>query len=142
MLAARAWRHTGSQRMKSPLIGLLAVVVVLSCGSVQRFGQPATPTPGAGMAAVSGDVSWPQCSAAASTCESVDGIPVHFADASVNRTFTAVSDRSGHYAIQVPAGSYVVIAGNADRSPYQRQITVRPGETVKLDLPISPPTGA
>jgi hypothetical protein len=128
--------------MRSPLICLLAVVVVLSCGSVQRFGQPATPTPGAGMAAVSGHVSWPDCSATASTCESVDGIPVHFADASVNRTFTAVSDRSGHYTIQVPPGSYVVIAGNADRSPYQRQITLSRGDNVKLDLPISLPTGA
>lgn len=128
--------------MKSSLVGLLAVVVVLSCGSVQRIGQPATPTASAGMAAVSGQVSWPDCSAAASTCQSVDGIPVHFADASMNRTFTAVTDRSGRYTIQVPPGSYVVIAGNADRSPYQRQLTLRPGDAVKLDLPISLPTGA
>jgi hypothetical protein len=128
--------------MKSPIIGLLAVVVVLSCGSVQRLGQPATPTPGAGMAAVSGQVSWPDCPATDSACASVDGIPVHFADASANRTFTAVSDRSGRYTIQVPPGSYVVIAGNADRSPYQRQVTLRPGDTVRLDLRISLPTGA
>lgn len=38
---------------------------------------------------------------------------MHFADASANRTFTAVSDRSGRYAIQVPPGSYMVIAGYA-----------------------------
>lgn len=42
---------------------------------------------------------------------------MHFADASANRTFTAVSDRSGRYAIQVPPGSYMVIAGYADLSP-------------------------
>jgi hypothetical protein len=60
----------------------------------------------------------------------------------MNRTFTTVSDRSGHFTIQLPAGSYVVIAGNADRSPYVRQVTLRPGDTVKLDLPISLPRGA
>ena len=39
-------------------------------------------------------------------------------------------------------GSYQVIAGDADRSPYQRQLTVRAGDAVTLDLSISLPTGA
>ena len=128
--------------MKRTLTGLLAVVAVMSCGSVQRIGQPATPSPGAATATVSGHVSWPDCSATASACPSVDEVPVHFADASSNRTFTAVSDRSGGYVIQLPPGSYLVIAGHADRGPYQRQLTVRPGDAVKLDLAISLPTGA
>ncbi|HSR26073.1 MAG TPA: carboxypeptidase-like regulatory domain-containing protein, partial [Candidatus Eisenbacteria bacterium] len=62
-------------------------------------------------------------------------------DASASRTFTAVSDGSGGYAIQLPPGTYVVIAGHADRSPYQRQVTVRPGDVITLNLAISPPTG-
>lgn len=128
--------------MKSSLIWLLAVVTVLGCGSVQRIGQPATPSPGAETATVSGHVSWPDCSSTGPACSSVAGVPVHFADASANRTFTAVSDGSGSYDIRLPAGSYQVIAGNADRSPYQRQLTVRPGDVVKLDLSISLPTGA
>jgi hypothetical protein len=35
----------------------------------------------------------------------------------------------------------MVIAGRADRSPYQRQITVQPGEHLTLNLTITPPTG-
>ena len=128
--------------MKLLLTGLLAVVAVLSCGSVQRIGQPATPSPGGPMATVTGHVSWPDCPSTAGACAPVDQVPVHFADASANRTYTAVSDRSGFYRIQLPAGSYQVIAGDADRSPYQRQLTVRPGDSVQLDLPISLPTGA
>jgi hypothetical protein len=58
-----------------------------------------------------------------------------------DRTFTAVSDRSGLHTIQVPPGSYVVIAGNADRRHYQHLLTLRPDDTVKLDLSISLPTG-
>lgn len=128
--------------MRPSLICLLALVTVLSCGSVQRIGQPAVPSHGVATATVSGHVSWPDCSSTGDACSSVDGVPVHFADASANRTFTAVSDRSGSYHIQLPAGSYQVIAGSADRSPYQRQLTVHPGDTLRLDLSISLPTGA
>ncbi len=39
-------------------------------------------------------------------------------------------------------GSYPVIAGVRDRSPYQRQLTLWAGETATLDLRISLPTGA
>jgi hypothetical protein len=69
-------------------------------------------------------------------------VPVHFADASARRTFTATSDGSGADVIQLPPGSYVVIAGDADRSPYARQVTVNPRDTINLDLSISLPTGA
>ena len=64
------------------------------------------------------------------------------ADAAANRTFTAVAGSSGGYSIRVHAGSYVVIAGRADRSPYQQQITVQPGEHLTLNLTITPPTGS
>jgi hypothetical protein len=37
---------------------------------------------------------------------------------------------------------YVVIAGRADRSRYQRQITVRPGDSITLNLTIAPATGS
>jgi len=61
--------------------------------------------------------------------------------ASHSKTFTAVAGSSGGYSIRIPAGSYVVIAGRADRSPHQRQITVQPGEHLTLNLTITPPTG-
>jgi hypothetical protein len=72
----------------------------------------------------------------------VEGTPVHFADAAANRTFTAVANSSGGYSIRVPAASYVVIAGRADRSRYQRQITVRAGERLTLNLTIAVATGS
>lgn len=124
------------------LLVLVLVAVGCACGPVHRPGQPTVPPPSAGAASVHGHLSWPDCSTTGSTCPPVGDVPVHFADAAANRTFTAVSDRSGDYAIQLPPGSYVVIAGNADRSPYQRRLTVRPGDAVTLDLPISLPTGA
>ena len=93
------------------------------------------------MATVKGHVSRPDCISSAQGCPRVEDTPVHFADAVANRTFTAVADSSGGYSIRVPAGSYVVIAGRADRSPYQRQITLRPGDSLTLDLTIALPTG-
>ncbi|HXM55853.1 MAG TPA: carboxypeptidase-like regulatory domain-containing protein [Candidatus Dormibacteraeota bacterium] len=122
----------------------LALVCLLlaagACGSVGRPGAP-SPSPSRGpIATVSGHLSWPDC--AGSTCPPVGGVAVHFWDASANRTYTAVSDRSGGYAIELPPGTYRAIAGDADRSPYQRQLAVRAGDAVTLDLSISLPTGA
>jgi hypothetical protein len=94
------------------------------------------------MATVKGHVSWPDWACSAQGCPRLWGTPVHFADAAANRTFTAVAGSSGGYSIRVPAGSYVVIAGRADRSPYPRQITVQPGEHLTLNLTITPPTGS
>lgn len=94
------------------------------------------------MAMVKGHVSWPDSACSAQGCPHLRGTPVHFADAAANRTFTAFAGSSGGYSIRVPAGSYVVIAGRADRSPYQRQITVQPGEHLTLNLTITPPTGS
>jgi len=94
------------------------------------------------MAVVKGHVSWPDWACSAQGCPRVEGTPVHFADAVAHRTLTAVADSSGGYSIRVSAGSYVVIAGRADRSRYQRQITVRPGERLTLNLTISPATGS
>ncbi len=93
------------------------------------------------MAIVEGHVSWPDCRSPAERCPPLNGIPVHFADAAASRTFTAIADSTGSYSIQVPAGSYVVIAGRADRSPYQRQVNIRPGDVLTLDLLIALPTG-
>ena len=122
------------------LLGLLgASLLAAACGSVHRPLE-STPTPAPGSALVRGHLSWPDCSGP--TCPSLGDVPVHFADAAANRTFTAISDGSGAYAIQVPPGSYVVIAGHADRSDYARSLVVRAGDTVALDLKISPPTGA
>ena len=84
------------------------------------------------MATVKGQVSWPDWACSAQGCPRVEDTPVHFADAAANRTFTAVAGSSGGYSIRIPAGSYVVIAGRADRSPYKRQITVQPGEHLTL----------
>ena len=92
------------------------------------------------MATVRGHVSWPECPSAQG-CPPVEGTPIHFANAAANRTFTAVADSSGAYSIQVADGLYVVIAGRADRSPYQRQVTIRRGDDLTLDLKIAPPTG-
>ncbi len=121
--------------------GSLAMLAVGACGSVDRLEGPSTPTAEAGMATVKGRVSWPDCHSPGQSCPPVGGTPVHFADAAANRTFTAVADSSGSYSIQVPAASYVVIAGRADRSPYQRQVTIRPGDALTLDLTIALPTG-
>ena len=93
------------------------------------------------MATVKGHVSWPDWACSAQGCPRVEDTPVHFADAAANRTFTAFAASSGGYSIRIPAGSYVVIAGRADRSPHQRQITVQPGEHLTLNLTITPPTG-
>lgn len=121
---------------------LVGVLAAAGCGSVHRLAASPTSTPtGAGATAtVTGHVSWPDCSGGAA-CPGVDGIAVHFADAAGRRTFTAVSDGSGRYTIQLPPGSYQVIAGDADRSPYQRPVAVRPGDSIELDLRISLPTG-
>ena len=64
------------------------------------------------------------------------------ADATERRTFTAVTDGAGRYSIQLPPGIYVAIAGDADRSVYERRLAVHPGDAIALDLSVSPPTGA
>ncbi len=74
-------------------------------------------------------------------CPSVGGIPVYFSDSTVNQVFKATSDGTGGYSIELPPGTYDVIAGHADRSQYAKRITVRHGEALTLDLFISPPTG-
>ncbi len=124
----------------SLLAGLMAAGVLAACGSLHAATRPTTPPP-AGTATVTGHLSWPACPSGGAGCPPIDGVPVHFTDAAARQTYTAVSDGSGRYSIQLPPGSYGVIAGNADRSPLQRQVTVRRGEAVTLDLPISLPTG-
>lgn len=113
-----------------------------ACGSVHRADAPSPPPSpgGAPGATVRGHLSWPGC--AGPGCPSVGGVAVHFANASANQTYSAVSDGSGAYVIEVPPGTYQVIAGDADRSPYQRQLTVHRGDAITLDLSISLPTGA
>jgi hypothetical protein len=137
---------TRGSQVGAAVVGLLAMLVIAACGSSHRPGElsasASTSAGGTGTAAVNGRVSWPDWACSAQGCPRVEGTPVHFANATANRTFTAVADSSGGYSIWVPAGSYVVIAGRADRSRYQRQITVRPGERLTLDLTITPSTGS
>lgn len=125
---------------RSVLAGSLLALVLAACGSVHRAGEPSPPTD-AGVAIVHGHIAWPDCPSSAPTCRPLNDVPIHFADAAANRTFTAASDASGSYSIQLPPGSYIVIAGNADRSPYQRQLRVQRGEVVTMDLSIALPTG-
>jgi hypothetical protein len=123
---------------RQALVGLL--LIACACGSVRPPAAPApVPSGNTGSATVRGHLSWPDC--AGTACPSLAGVPVHFADPAANRTYTALADGSGGYAIQVPPGSYLVIAGNADRSPYQRQLSVRAGDDDTLDLTIALPTG-
>jgi len=74
-------------------------------------------------------------------CPSISGIPIHFSDSTAGEVFTATSDDSGSYSIELIPGMYDVIAGHADRSQYAKRITIRQSETLTLDLFISPPTG-
>jgi len=115
-------------------------LALVACGSVHRPERSSPPT-NFDAATVHGHVSWPDCRSPASTCPPVHGVEIHFADAAANRTVTATSDDSGSYSIQLPPGSYVAIAGNADRSPFQRPITVQRGDDITLDLSIALPTG-
>ncbi len=131
----------GRRELVGALVGSLVLLAGAACGSVHRAEPSPPPSGNADTATVRGRVSWPDCRPAASSCRPVDGISVHFADAGANRTFTAVSDGSGRYSIQVPPGSYVVIAGNADRSPYQRPVTLHARDDLTLDLEIALPTG-
>jgi hypothetical protein len=139
----RSHPEPGGARVPTAIVvaGLLVLLLVGGCGSIHQPGESPEPTGGTGMATVKGHVSWPDCVSSPEDCPRVEGTPVHFADAAANRTFTAVADNFGGYSIQVPAGSYVVIAGHADRSPYQRQITIRPGDSLAVDLTIALPTG-
>jgi hypothetical protein len=131
----------GRRRFAGGLAVSVLLLAAAGCGSVRRAEPSPLPSGSAETASVRGRVSWPDCQRPASNCPPVDGIPVHFADAAANRTFTAVSDGSGRYSIQVPPGSYVVIAGNADRSPYQRPVTLHARDDLTLDLAIALPTG-
>jgi hypothetical protein len=134
-------RTASGRGLASVLAGLLAILAVGACGSVHRLDEPPRPTAEAGTATVTGHVSWPDCRSSAPSYPPLDGAPIHFADSAANRTFTAVADGSGGYSIRIPAGSYVAIAGRADRSPYQRRVTVRGGDTLIVDLLVSLPTG-
>ena len=136
-------RGVGRRAFAGALAGTLALALLAAgaCGAVRRLEASPAPSASADVATVHGRVSWPDCRPPAAGCPPVGDVPVHLADAGANRTFTAVSDGSGRYSIQVPPGSYVVIAGNADRSPYQRPVTLRAGDDLTLDLSIALPTG-
>jgi len=120
--------------------GSIAVLVLGACGPAAVPGppQPASESTSSVGAVVSGHVSWPDCS---QDCPSASGIPVYFSDLTVNQVFTATSDATGRYSIELPPGTYKVIAGHADRSLYEKRITVRPHDALTMDLFISPPTG-
>lgn len=125
------------------LAGIVSIALAAgACGSWQPGGDGSSGASAhrpAATATVSGHVHSPDCTGTGS-CPAAAGVSIHFSTAA--NTWPAVSDSSGAYSVQLPAGTYTVIAGDADRSPYARQLTVEAGDTVTLDLTVSPPTGA
>jgi hypothetical protein len=88
---------------------LLAAVSLAACGTVHRVVEPTVP-PVTGSATITGQVSWPDCPGGGANCPSVVDIPVHFAHAAANQTYTAVSDRSGRYSVLVGGQAFPVIS--------------------------------
>jgi hypothetical protein len=85
---------------------------------------------------------WPNCPGGALGCPSLDDMPIHFSSPPTRTHVMTTTNASGAYSIRLHPGTYVVIAGHADRSVFQRQLTVKTGDTVTLDLAMSPATGA
>ena len=115
---------------------VLSAVPLLACGAQRPFDAAS------GTATVSGHIYWPDCPSGGSGCPPLLGQPVHFSSASTSTHVMTTSDSSGAYSIRLHPGSYVVIAGHADRSVFQQQLTVKAGDTVTLNIPVSPATGA
>src|SRR3981081_1885429 len=124
------------------VVGMIAILAsVAACGSVHSPASPSDSGEAAGTAIVSGGVYWPSCPSGGPGCPTLEGVPVHFSWAPDQVHVMATSDASGNYSIRLRPGTYVVIAGHADRSPYEQQLTVKDGDRLTLDLPVSPSTG-
>jgi hypothetical protein len=124
------------------VVGMITILAVAACGSVHRLAGPSDSGPQAsGTATVSGHVYWPSCPSGGPGCPTVEGVPVHFSWAPDQLHVMATSDASGTYSIQLRPGTYVVIAGHADRSSYEQRVTVKDGDRLTLNLPVSPSTG-
>ncbi len=124
-------------------VGLFAILATVACGSVHRLGGPfdSRHEP-SGTATVSGHVYWPHGPTTPPQPATLKGIPIHFSWAPERVHLMTTSDAAGEYSIRLPPGTYVVIAGHADHSMYEKQLTVKAGESVTLDVPVSPSTGA
>lgn len=95
----------------------------------------------AGTATVSGHVYWPGSPGGSPRSRRLKGIPVHFSWAASQIHAMTTADASGTYSIELQPGDYVVIAGHADRSVHEQRLTLKAGDAIKLDLPVSPATG-
>jgi hypothetical protein len=119
---------------------LLSAVPLLACSPGQLINTASGLA--SGTATVRGQIYWPDCPGGGPGCPSLEDMPIHFSSPPTRTHAMTTSDASGAYSIQLHPGTYVVIAGHADRSVFQRQLTVKAGDTVTLDLAISPATGA
>lgn len=135
-------KRTSARRMVRLGLGTLALaglIPVLGCGAQQPIDAASGRASGSGV--VRGHVYWPQCQPGSPDCPPLDGVRVSFQDSGANQAYLATSDASGAYEVRLPAGEYSAIAGRADRSVFERRLSVKAGDTVTLDLPISPATG-
>ncbi len=124
-------------------VGLFAILAAAACGSVHRAGGPSdSGNQDSGTATVSGHVYWPGCPASGPQCPTLKGIPIHFNGLPDAAHVMTTSDASGEYSIRLHPGTYVVIAGHAEHSAHELQVSVKAGEAVTLDVPVSPATGA
>jgi hypothetical protein len=119
---------------------LLSAVPLLACSPAQPIDTASGLA--SGTATVSGHIYWPNCPGGGHGCPSLEDLPIHFSSLPTRTHVMTTSDASGAYSIPLHPGTYIVIAGHADRSVFQRQLTVKAGDTVTLDLAISPATGA
>ena len=119
---------------------LLSAVPILACTSQQPIDIASGLA--AGTAMVSGHVYWPSCPAGGAGCPPLEDVPIHFSSPPTRTHIMTTSNASGAFSIRLHPGTYLVIAGHAERSVLQRQLTVKAGDAVTLDLPISPATGA
>jgi hypothetical protein len=124
-------------------VGLFALLAATACGSVNNAGGPSDPGhKDSGSATVSGQVYWPSGPTSGPQGRTLKGIPIHFSWVPDRVHVMTTSNALGEYSIRLHPGTYVVIAGHADHSVYEQQLSVQAGEAVTLDIPVSPATGA
>ena len=119
---------------------VLVAAALLACGARPPVGDSRQ----AGDATVRGRVFCPASQTAPADCPPLDDLPVNFSSPPESSPFahhSATTGPGGAYSIRLPAGTYVVVAGRADRSIPERRVTVKAGDVVTLDLPLTPPTG-
>jgi len=141
--ARHVLRETERDMTRRLFVGLFTILAAAACGSVHELGGPSDPGhEDHGTATVSGHVYWPRCPASGPQCPTLKGMPIHFSWLPGRVHVMTTSNASGEYSIRLHPGTYVVIAGHADHSAHELQLSVKAGEVVTLDVPVSPATGA